>query len=278
MGPQHEPHRAHPVPTPPPGSRCPSPAPVRSPQGQGSLAGHRGRASQGPPGGRWGQSSQEGLLSRLPPAGTQMLEAVATLAHDHHPEDPRCPQISGAVPSSLRKPPWPTLHPSNFLGCLGFPVSNDLGHHGRSSQPCLHGGLSHHCLGRSGPGGLPSLHQLPTGQLQEAHRAIRVTGSGPSRALGAPPSARPRGGYWVKHQAGYPSTSCPLLRLEGRTACGPVGTTSCLSPALRREQGLPLSRPSSLLPLWLSCVPTSPLHARLGRHAGSSSGKLDSHG
>lgn len=48
----------------------PHPCPeVHSPRGPGSLAGHPARASQGRPGGQWGQSSQEGLPSQLPPAG-----------------------------------------------------------------------------------------------------------------------------------------------------------------------------------------------------------------
>lgn len=38
------------------------------PQDQGSHGDHQGQASQGPLGGQWGQSSQEGLLSQLLPA------------------------------------------------------------------------------------------------------------------------------------------------------------------------------------------------------------------
>lgn len=52
----------------------PPPLTAYSPQGQESLEGHQVQASQGPPGDRWGQSSQEGLPSQLLPAGRRRAE------------------------------------------------------------------------------------------------------------------------------------------------------------------------------------------------------------
>lgn len=59
------------VPTPLPQQTPPQAQPPprgHSPLGRGSLEGHQAQASRGPPGGRWGQSSQEGLPSQLLPA------------------------------------------------------------------------------------------------------------------------------------------------------------------------------------------------------------------
>lgn len=55
------------------------------PQDQGCHEVHQGQASQGPLGGQWGQSSQEGLLSQLLPAE----------------EDARVQRLKGPSPQTL---------------------------------------------------------------------------------------------------------------------------------------------------------------------------------
>lgn len=215
------------MPTPLPCSSCPSPAPIHSPQGPGSLAGHQARASQGPPGGQWGQSSQEGLPSRLPPAGHKDTVAQKCLRlwppwpRTTAPRTPDAPRSLG-LPQDLHIMGATLTHPPNFLSQQSFPVSSDPSHHSRPRRPCAHGGHGHHFLGWHRAGRLPPLPPFPTGQRQEADRAIGVTGSSPSRALGTGPWAG--GTAWAphlllcparqqgKHRAERTSTGSPSLR------------------------------------------------------------------
>lgn len=113
--------QSHPRPASPP---RPPASLDHSPRGRGSLEGHQDQASPGPPGGQWGQSSQEGLPSRLLPAGRQggqggtpMLEGPVTPAEDccsgtprslgQNPGAPRifrgCPRVS-TFPTAAKPP------------------------------------------------------------------------------------------------------------------------------------------------------------------------------
>lgn len=100
--------QSHPRPASPP---RPPASLDHSPRGRGSLEGHQDQASPGPPGGQWGQSSQEGLPSRLLPAGRQggqggtpMLKGPVTPAED----------CCSGTPRSLRQNPGA---PRIFRGC-----------------------------------------------------------------------------------------------------------------------------------------------------------------
>lgn len=73
------------------------------PQDQGSHEDHRDQASQGPLGGQWGQSSQEGLLSQLLPtemdADAQRLKVPCPRPLGWRRGNPMCPEWCHVPPS-----------------------------------------------------------------------------------------------------------------------------------------------------------------------------------
>lgn len=106
-------------------------SPGHSPRGRGSLAGRPARASPGPPGGQWDQSSQEGLPSQLLPAGRQ--------ADSGHPGPGHGSETPGGLARALDTPRYPraalTLHVPTEVPCP--PSPSDHANYG-------HGGHDHH--------------------------------------------------------------------------------------------------------------------------------------